>query len=220
MPVAPDVLRTERVTLVDWLETLTPEQWATPSLCPGWTVQDVAAHLAWAPVLSPGRVASGLLRAGLRPNRFTRDSARRWSARGRPAITAQLRTNAATDVGPVGVPRDAVLLDAVVHALDVRRPLRSSRALPPAAFRAAADFSASARWPASVMLGGGAARRVAGVRLVAEDQEWSHGEGPEVRASGEALLLLLSGRPLGSEELRGAGAPEVRRRLEATRGRR
>lgn len=220
MAVAWDVVRTERLALVDWLETLSPEQWATPSLCAGWTVQDVAAHLAWAPVLSPGRVVSGLLRAGLRPNRFTHDSARRWSARGRPAITAQLRTNAATDVGPVGVPRDAVLVDAVVHALDVRRPLRSARVLPPDAFRVAADFCAGARWPGSLLLGGGAARRVAGVRLVAEDQEWSHGEGPEVCASGEALLLLLSGRPVGPEELRGAGATEVRRRLEAGGGRR
>ena len=215
MPVAWDVIRTERLALVDWLETLTPEQWATPSLCEGWTVQDVVSHLAWAPVLSPARTVAGLVRAGLRLNRFSRDSAVEWSTRGRPAILAQLRANALQDVGPVGVPRDAVLVDAVVHAVDVRRPLGDHRAIPSAAFCAAADYCARTRWPASMMLGGGPARRVAGVRLVADDQPWSSGEGPEVHASGETLVLLLCGRGLDPEELHGEGAPVVRDRLAA-----
>jgi uncharacterized protein (TIGR03083 family) len=43
------LIRSERHALVDYLETLTPAEWSTPSLCQGWTVQDVAAHLAWAP---------------------------------------------------------------------------------------------------------------------------------------------------------------------------
>ena len=38
MAVTWDVIRTERLALVDWLETLSPEQWSTPSLCEGWTV--------------------------------------------------------------------------------------------------------------------------------------------------------------------------------------
>ena len=213
MPVAWDVIRTERLALVDWLATLSPEQWATPSLCEGWSVMHVAAHLAWAPVLSPPRLATGLARAGLRPNRFARDSAVRWAARGVPAVLAQLRTNATNDVGPVGVPREAVLVEAVVHALDVRRPLGSRRAIPAAAFGPAADFCAAARWPVSALLGGAAGRRTAGVRLVATDQKWSHGEGPEVHGTGETLLLLLSGRSLCAEELQGEGAPEVRTRL-------
>ena len=215
MPVAWDVIRTERLALVDWLEGLTPEQWSTPSLCEGWTVQDVASHLAWAPVLSPARMAAGLARAGLRPNRYSHDSAVQWSTRGRHAILAQLRATAAQDVGPVGVPRDAVLVDAVVHAIDVRRPLGDHRAVPAAAFVPAADFAARTRWPASLLLGGGPARRVAGVRLVAEDQPWSSGDGPEVRASGEALILLLCGRALDPEELHGEGASIVRDRLRA-----
>jgi uncharacterized protein (TIGR03083 family) len=45
------LIRTERQALVELLETLTQDQWATPSLCTGWTVQDVAAHVAWMPAL-------------------------------------------------------------------------------------------------------------------------------------------------------------------------
>src|SRR5215213_9142097 len=211
MAVTWDVIRTERLALVDWLETLSPEQWSTPSLCEGWTVQEVAAHLAWAPVLSPGRLVTGLLRAGMRPNRYAHDSAVRWARRGTPTVLSQLRTNAAQNVGPVGVPRDAVLVDAVVHALDIRRPLGHHRPLPPAAFVPTAEFLVHIRWPGSALLGGGVHKQIRGLRLVAEDQDWSFGEGPEVRGSGEALLLLLSGRTYGADELNGEGA----RRLSA-----
>jgi uncharacterized protein (TIGR03083 family) len=35
----------ERERLVDLLTTLTPEQWDKPTICPGWSVKDIAAHL-------------------------------------------------------------------------------------------------------------------------------------------------------------------------------
>jgi uncharacterized protein (TIGR03083 family) len=35
--------RAEREDLLDLLLTLTPDQWRAPSLCAGWTVQDVVA---------------------------------------------------------------------------------------------------------------------------------------------------------------------------------
>jgi uncharacterized protein (TIGR03083 family) len=41
-----ELTATERLAFVDLLEGLTPEQWATPSLCSAWTVQEVAAHVA------------------------------------------------------------------------------------------------------------------------------------------------------------------------------
>ena len=205
MAVSWEVIRTERHALLGYLETLTPQQWATPSLCEGWRVQDVAAHLAAAPAVTPGPLLADFARAWMRPNRATRDGAVRWARRGTQAILDQLRRNAERDAKPPGVPRDAVLVDAVVHALDVRRPLGDHRAIPADAFGPAADFCANTRWPASIMLGGWDRKRIAGVRLVAEDQDWSHGEGPEVRGSGEALLLLLSGRRPLPGELHGEG---------------
>ena len=45
----------------------------------------------------------------------------------------------------------------------------------------------------NAVVGGSARRRVAGVRLVATDTDWSHGEGPDVRGTAETLLLLLYG---------------------------
>src|SRR5215472_15423795 len=35
----------ERAQLLDLLATLTPEQWDRPTICPGWSVKDIAAHI-------------------------------------------------------------------------------------------------------------------------------------------------------------------------------
>lgn len=206
-------LRTERQALLELLETLDPQQWATPSLCEGWDVQAVAAHLAWASALSLPGVVRELVRAGGRPNRFFAESAVRWAQRGTPAILQQLRRDEERDAKPLGMPWDAALLDAVVHGIDVRRPLGRSRTVPPETFRRVADFAAGARWPSSMLLGGGASERGQGLRLVAEGSGWSSGDGPEVRASDDAVLLVLTGRDVGPDELSGPGAGTLARRL-------
>lgn len=211
-----EAVRTERQALIDLLELLAPEQWVTPSLCAGWTVQDVAAHLAWAPVLPLSTALRELVRVRFRPNRLMAETATRWSERGPAAIVEQLRRDAAEDAKPVGMPWDAALLDAVVHGLDIRRPLDVAHALPPETFRRVADFATAARWPTSAVLGGPASRRIAGLRLVAADQEWSTGSGQEVRASADTILLLLTGRRVRPAELSGAGAETLRARLNPT----
>jgi uncharacterized protein (TIGR03083 family) len=207
------VIRDERSALIELLETLDPEEWATPSLCEGWTVRDVASHLAWAPAASATEVLGDLLRARLRPNRLNADSAVRHAGRGTAAILDQLRENLARDAKPIGVSQDAVLVDAVVHPLDIRRPLGRPRAISRDAFAPAAAFCARTRWPASMMIGGNVRRRIHGLHLVADDLDWAWGDGPEVHGSGEALLLMLTGRPVGTGELSGPGAATLARRL-------
>lgn len=199
------LIRVERRSLIELLEQLTAEEWETRSMCGAWTVQDVAAHLAWAPVLGPAEAVAGLVRAGFRLNTFIADSATRWSRRGRDAILDQLRDNAATGVTPLGVPAAAALTDAIVHGFDIRRPLGRPRPVPPQAFVEVAGWNARQRWPMTISVGGSARRRTRGVRLVADGLDWSHGTGPEVRGSGEALLLLLTGRRVEASELTGPG---------------
>jgi hypothetical protein len=50
---------------------------------------------------------------------------------------------------------------------------------------------------------------------VATDASWSYGDGPEVRGSAEALLLLLFGRRPAPGELGGPGAEVLAARLGA-----
>jgi hypothetical protein len=48
---------------------------------------------------------------------------------------------------------------------------------------------------------------------VATDSDWTHGDGPEVRACTEALLLLLYGRAPSADEVTGPGAATVLARI-------
>lgn len=201
-----DALRAARLPLVELLAELDEAGWRTPSLCERWTVQEVAAHLAWASVDPPLATAVGFVRARFDVNRLNDENARRWARRGPAAILLQLQENARTGASPFGVPWPAPLVDALVHELDVRRPLGRPRAIAEPDFRVAADFLLAARWPLPVLVGGDPQRRVGGVRLLATGTSWTCGQGPEVHASPEAVLLLLAGRPVGSEELTGPGA--------------
>ncbi len=213
-----DVLRSEREALVGDLEHLSPEQWTTPSLCAGWRVQDVAAHLAWSTGAGVRELFADAVRARGRLNTMIADAALRWAGRGPAALIEELRRAAATDARPPGMPETAVLVDAVLHGLDVRRPLGLVRPVPSEAFRPVADFCAGASFPSSALLGGPVRRRLAGLRLVAEDQDWASGKGTEVRAGGEAVLLVLAGRPVAAQELHGPGAATLAARLRgATR---
>ncbi len=207
------LIRTEREAMIELLETLTPEQWATQSLCDRWTVQAVAAHLAYASVMPPQRMVLELARAKGSVDRMIGEAAVRDCERGVPAILDQLRSNAEKNAKPMGMPPVAALADAVVHQLDVRRPLGKPRRIPAEAFRKAATFFAGTGFPGSLVVGGNVRKRVAGVKLVTDDVEWSHGDGPEVRGSSESMMLMLAGRKIGQDDLTGPGAGELRGRL-------
>ena len=209
----PRLTRAHRDGFVATLETLTPDQWLTPSLCTEWRVVDVAAHLAWAPVLGAGAGAVAMLRHGFSMNRMIARSAVGWSARGREAILDQLRDNARTGARPLGMPEVAALADAVVHGLDVLRPVGLPGNVPPEALAPLADFTLGTPWPMNAVVGGSARRRIAGVRLVATDSDWSHGDGPEVRGNAEALLLLLYGWTPRPDDLVGPGSQVLAARL-------
>jgi uncharacterized protein (TIGR03083 family) len=209
----PELTRAQRDGFIETLKGLDPEQWWAPSLCSEWRVIDVAAHLAWAPVMGVRAGAVAMVRHGFSMNRMIARSAVGWSERGRDAIVAQLRDNARTGATPIGMPPVAALADAVVHGLDVRRPLGLPGAVPVEALAPLADFTLGTPWPMNAVVGGSARRRVAGVRLVATDTDWTHGTGPEVLAPAETLLLLLYGRPVTPAELTGDGAAVLLPRL-------
>ena len=209
----PELTREHREGFIDTLERLPPDQWLAPSLCSEWRVLDVAAHLAWAPVLSARAGAVAMARHGFSMNRMIARSAVAWSARGREAILQQLRDNARTGARPIGMPGVAALADAVVHGLDVRRPLGLPGQVPTESLAPLAEFALGTPWPMNVVVGGSARRRVSGVRLVATDLDWTHGGGPEVRACAEALLLLLYGRAPRVDELSGPGAATLLARI-------
>jgi uncharacterized protein (TIGR03083 family) len=74
----------ERASLADLLDSLGEREWEVPSLCAGWRVRDVAAHLTLAQMRPlPAMVAAVRARGNF--NRMVHDSAVR-QARRLPAI--------------------------------------------------------------------------------------------------------------------------------------
>lgn len=209
MPELGTLLRNERHALIELLETLSADQWATPSLCTGWTVQDVAAHLAWMPALTVSEAFREMTGSGFRINTMIGNTAVRWSRRGPRAILEQLRRNTETNATPLRTSLIIGLADAFIHQLDIRRPLGCPRPIPGDAFIAVADLQTRVRWPSTIVVGGNVRRRIQGVRLVADGVSWAHGSGEEVRGSAEALLLMLTGRPFRGDELSGPGVQRV-----------
>ncbi len=201
----------QRLRTADLLATLTPADWARRSLCEGWTVRDVAAHLT----LQQLTLGDGLRIALRHPgdlNRMIQASARdRSAALPTEQIIAEIRGMVGSRRHNVGVTPAETLIDIVVHGQDMAVPL--GRSLPVPAEVAAT--AASRMWETR-------GRRMAkvfrplpydGLRLTATDTDWSVGEGAEIRGPVLALLLLLTGRQVVLPQLDGPGATVLTERL-------
>ena len=204
--------RTERLALIGLLEQLGPDEWATPSLCEGWTVRDVAAHLAYAPLITPLAGMLGLGRAGFRVNKLNHDLAVREARRDTEEILDQLRDNAETGAKPMGMPMEAGVADAVVHQLDIRRPLDRPRRISPEAFVTAADYFARTGFPGSMVVGGNVRQR----HLGPPAGRGRRGMDPRQRARGARLVggphadaRRPPGGPPRADRPRDGGAPSA-----------
>ncbi|SDE89197.1 TIGR03083 family protein [Blastococcus fimeti] len=178
----------ERLDLADLLDDLAPAEWEQPSLCAGWRVRDVAAHLALAQT-GAGRATLDLLRARGSLPRMIHDSAVRHAAAPTEQLVGQIRGMAGSRRTAPGVTLLEPLLDVLVHGQDIAVPLGRPRSMPVEAAGTAATRVWTMPWPMSTTF-----PRVRGVRLVANDIDWAAGEGELVEGPIEALLLLLTGR--------------------------
>ncbi|MFE9206546.1 maleylpyruvate isomerase family mycothiol-dependent enzyme [Micromonospora sp. NPDC007230] len=202
-----DMVAAERRRFADLIDSLTPEQLDTPSLCGEWTAKEVAGHLI-APFATPPRwLLPLILRSRFNLHRANAELARRIARRPAAELVAELRRNERNPFKPPVVGLFGQLTDLQVHGQDVRRPLGLPHELDPDHARTSLDFLVSRR---SVAFG--PRRHRAGLRFAATDLDWARGDGPEVRGTAEALLLALTGRLVVLPELAGEGAEILRAR--------
>lgn len=195
--------RLEREEFADLLEGLTPQQWATPSLCDGWSVRDVATHTIAYLGQSRTRLLINMIRARGDVDRINADQLREQAGRS-PARLVELMRQRAEPSGAAALYRSRVgLIECLIHQQDIRRPLKQPRSIPEDRLQVSLDYAR-----VSPVIGG--ARRTRGVRLVATDMDWSAGHGPEARGTGEALLLAMTGRAELLDELDGEGVTLLR----------
>jgi uncharacterized protein (TIGR03083 family) len=206
------LVETDRRTLAELLDGLTPEQWESQSLCTEWRIRDVAAHLIMtpAPAPDPWSMVKALARNRGHLWRAGRDVAVAYAERSTDQIVDDLRRLAASRTKPVFVAADNILPDLVVHGQDIAVPLGLERPVPAAAGEVALRRCWSMGWPFY------ARRRLDGLGLRADDCDWSSGSGPELSGSAGALLLLMNCRTDAAlDRLRGPGLEVLRRRIAA-----
>ncbi|GGS77560.1 hypothetical protein GCM10010222_18560 [Streptomyces tanashiensis] len=191
------LIAAERRELADLLDGLRAEQWESPSLCGGWRVREVAAHMSMGFRLSLPATLGELAKARGNLNRMTDRVARRdAAAHSGSELAAFLREGAYHPWTPPVGGFPAALGHDVVHGLDITVALGLDRRVPEDRLRVLLDGVR----PSGLRFFG---VDLSGVRLCAEDLDWSYGSGSAVYGTGQDLLLLAFGRRLPSGRLRG-----------------
>jgi uncharacterized protein (TIGR03083 family) len=190
----------ERRDLATLLDGLSAEQWDASSLCAGWTVRHVVAHLTMPFRYSTSRFLLELAKAGGRFERMSDGVASRDATMPTAELIAAVRDNAEHPWKPPGGGYAGALTHDVIHGLDIASPLRLERHVPADAMRTVLD-----------VVTGDTSRRhfgvhIEGLEVRAIDLDWSSGSGAPVLGRAADLALLLTGRRVPPGALSGAGA--------------
>lgn len=180
----------ERSELADVLDTLTEQQWDAPTLCKGWRVRDVVAHMSMGFRYSFGSTALELARSGGNLHRMTDRLARRDASVLMPhELATALRDNAHHPWKPPVGGLAAALGHDVIHGLDITVALRLGRQVPPQRLRIVLETVR----PSTLRF---FRAHLDDVELRATELEWTYGRGTPVARPAQELLLLAYGRTL------------------------
>ncbi|GAA2616672.1 maleylpyruvate isomerase family mycothiol-dependent enzyme [Dactylosporangium fulvum] len=180
-------VRAERERLVGLLSGLQDDEWDNPSLCRGWRVREVVAHITMPFRTSLPRVVVGLAAAGFSFNRYADRAARRDAVRMSGAeLLAVLRANIANPWQPPGGGPVAALSHDTIHGLDITEPL----GLPSPPVERVALVLTNAN-PRSLSYFG---VDLAGIQLRGADADVRIGDGEPVEMPVKDILLTITGR--------------------------
>ena len=184
--------------LVELLSGSPVATWDAPSLCDGWLVRHVVAHMTMPARLSPEQFGAELAAAGGDFTVVSDTVAARDAALPVSDLLDQLGSPTLHAWQPPGGGAAGALSHAVIHALDVTIAMGRPSAAPHAAVIAVLDLltAADGTWFGVDLTD---------LRLEATDTDWSWGAGQPLRADSGSLVALLSGRTLPD----GRGLPRL-----------
>jgi len=191
----------ERRRLADALDVLEPDDWDRPSLCSGWSVHIVAAHLNAPWTVSTPKMLLAIVRSGGLDRGFDRVARDIAGTLDPQACVAGLRSHADSRFTPPGAGPEAPLSDVIVHGADMLQPLGRSVDVAPEALGVSLSWLARGRSKGFVPPG-----RVDGLRFEATDLDLRCGTGTAlVRGPAVALCGALCGRRAHLDRLSGDG---------------
>ena len=187
----------EFLRLADLLDAASDAQWDTPSLCAGWRVREVVAHLTMAARYPQEQFVAELQRCGFDFTRLSNEVAARDANLPTDEHVRNLRSEVMQQWAPPGGGYRGALNHVVIHGLDVTVPLSAPRLPPDQTMRVILDDLTQA--DGTVRFG----VDFAGRRLQATDLDWSFGEGPVLRGAAADLALTICGRAVPPGRLEG-----------------
>lgn len=192
-----DAIAAHRRRLAEVLSELPDDAWDADTLCDGWRVREVVAHMTMPFRYSGARFAVEMLRSGGRFHHMADRCARRDAAVPASELVSSLWDNASYVWKPPGGGLKAGLIHDVVHGLDFTVPLGISSSVPAEVLGVVLDGITE---PSSLKH-----FRVdlSGIAVQAEDIGWSSGSGTRVTGRAVDLVVALSGRHLPPGRLRG-----------------
>lgn len=196
----------ERAEFADLLAGLSPDQWEQPSLCERWRVRDVVAHVLSYDELSRWELVRRFAKGGFLPHRVNAVGVAEYASRSPEQLTDLMRACIPPRGLTSGFGGMIALVDGMIHQQDIRRPLGIARVIPQERLRTVLNYALDV--PAVR-----GARRSRGLRLVATDLDWTHGNGPSVSGPGEALLMAMASRPDALNQLTGPGKATLAQRI-------
>jgi uncharacterized protein (TIGR03083 family) len=197
-----EFIAAERRELASLLTALPDADWDAPSLCAGWRVREVVAHMTMPFRYSTLRFATALARSRLDFAKMADRCARR-DAKAPPAeLVAALRDNERYPWQPPGGGFEGALTHDVIHGLDITTALGTGRRVPQDRLRQvlASVSGSQSRQHFGVDL--------TGIALRATDLDWSLGTGPVLSGEAQDLALVLCGRRLPAGRLSGDAAAQ------------
>lgn len=200
------LVHAERAALARDLSELDTEHWRHHTLCDGWDVEDVVAHLVAAASLNQWQWLRSMLGARFRPD--VHNQRRLAEHRGRtPAETLERFRAVIDSTTAPSSHTPAYLGEVVVHAQDIRRPLRLVHAPDIHALTAVADFFSQRDFAVA------SRTHAEGMELRADDGPFAAGSGPQVTGSTLALVMSMAGRATYLDDLDGPGVPILQQNL-------
>lgn len=196
----------ERAALLALLRRLDEDQWQLPSLCDGWSVRDVAVHIVSYDELSKGALVKTMAMGKPGVTAANDRALLRYDALGPDEVVAMVARCQHPRGLTAGFGGGIAVTDGTIHQQDIRRALSMPRNIPGEQLAAVLNFAIKApTLPART--------NARGLRLVAQDLDWSHGKGPTITGPGEAVLMTLAGRLDALADLSGDGVPILHDRL-------
>jgi uncharacterized protein (TIGR03083 family) len=194
------LITVERRAFGDVLEALPDPEWNAPSLCSGWRVREVVAHMTMPFRFSAPRFVGELVRSRGNFARMADRVARRDAQAPIGTLLDGWRRNENNPWKPPGGGFKGALTHDVVHGLDITIPLGIEHPVSEPALRVVLDHATS---PLSLKHFG---HDLTGIRLEADDLDWSFGDGEPLRGGARSLLMVLMDRRLPTELVSGAAS--------------